>query len=210
MEPSLDGESSFEEDNDEKIRIMLLGDSKVGKTSLIKKYCLDEFSQSYVSSIGLDFQIKYLDINQKKIKLQLWDTTGHERYQFLSKNYFNSSEGFIIVYDITNRETFENVSYWVQQITEKAPNYSKCILFGNKCDLNMERKIELKEGKDLGKKYDYKFFETSSKDGINLNEGFLCIVKEVLGDFGPVKAIRRGSYSLKRKTHQGKVKQPCC
>ena len=210
MDPSIEGESIFEEDNNEKIRIMLIGDANVGKTSIIKKYCLDEFSQAYVTSIGLDFQIKFLDINQTKIKLQIWDTTSHERYQFLSKNYFNTSEGFIIVYDITNRKSFENVSFWVNQITEMAPNYTKCILFGNKCDLNKERKIELSEGKDLGKKYNYKFFETSSKDGKNIDKGFEYIVKEILGNFGPVKSIRRGSYSLKRKTHQAKVKQQCC
>ena len=89
------------EDEYNKIKIMLIGDSNVGKTSLLKKYCENEFSNIYITTVGIDFQIKYLDINNKKIKLQIWDTAGQERYQTVAKNYFNSSNGFIIVYDIT-------------------------------------------------------------------------------------------------------------
>jgi Ras-related protein Rab-1A len=113
MEPSMDESSSIEEDFDEKIKIMLIGDSNVGKTSLLKKYIDNEYSKNYITTVGMDFQMKCLNINNKKIKLQIWDTAGEERYRIVAKNYFNSSDGFIIVYDITKRLSFDNVNNWI-------------------------------------------------------------------------------------------------
>ena len=202
---------SIEVDYDIKLKIMLIGDANVGKTSLLKKYCYNEFSKNYISSIGIDFQVKYININKKKVKAQLWDTTGQERYQVLAKNFFNSNDGFIIVYDITNRKSYNNINYWVEQINESAPNHSKCVIFGNKNDLIERRQVELNEGKELGKKYNYKFFETSAKDGINLNEGFESLFKEIMNDIVSVKATQRQTISLRDKKHKKiQPNEPCC
>ncbi len=212
MESSIEDSDFIEEDYDEKIRVMLIGDSSVGKTSLLKKYCQNEFSQSYVSTIGIDFQIKYISINNKKIKLQIWDTAGQERYHILAKNYFTSTDGFIIVYDITNKMTFDNVNNWVKQITDISPNYTKTIIFGNKCDLSSEREINSSDGKELAEKYKFKFYETSAKNGDNLNVGFEYIVKEVLRDMSSIKERRKNTYILRDRRHKNKTKknESCC
>jgi Ras-related protein Rab-8A len=99
-----DSISIEEEYYDLKIRLMLIGDSNVGKTSIIKRYCNNQFSPSYISTVGIDFETKYLRLNGKIINLQIWDTAGQERYKVLAKNYYKNSDGFIIVYDITDKK----------------------------------------------------------------------------------------------------------
>ena len=214
MDPSLDDSSSIEEeDYDEKIKLMIIGDSSVGKTSLLKKYCKNEFSNSYITTVGIDFQIKILNINNKKIKIQIWDTAGEERYRIVAKNYFNTSDGFIIMYDITNRESFDDITNWIEQIRDSTPNYKKSVIFGNKSDLNKLRDVQINEGKELAKKNEFKFFETSAKDGLNLNEGIESLVKDVLEDIDSIKLKRRNTTSLKEKKKskvKKKVKEPCC
>ena len=210
----MDESSSIEEeDYDEKVKLMILGDSSVGKTSLLKKYCKNEFSHSYITTVGIDFQVKLLNINDKKIKIQIWDTAGEERYRVVAKNYFNTSDGFIIMYDITNRDSFDSISNWIEQIKDSTPNYKKSVLFGNKSDLNKLRNVQINEGKELAQKNDFKFFETSAKDGLNLNEGIESIVKDVLKDIDSIKLKRRNTTSLKEKKKNNvkkKVKEPCC
>ena len=214
MDPSLDESSSIEEeDYDEKVKLMIIGDSSVGQSSLLKKYCKNEFSNSYITTVGIDFQVKILTINNIKIKIQIWDTAGEERYRVVAKNYFNTSDGFIIMYDITNRESFDSVSNWVEQIKESTPNYKKSVIFGNKSDLNKLRDVQINEGKELAKKHDFKFFETSAKDGSNLNEGIESLVKDVLKDIDSIKLKRRNTTSLKEKKKskvKKNVKEPCC
>lgn len=214
MDPSLDESSSIEEeDYDEKIKLMIIGDSSVGKTSLLKKYCKNEFSNSYIITVGIDFQVKILDINNKKIKIQIWDTAGEERYRVVAKNYFNTSDGFIIMYDITNRDSFDNISNWVEQIRDSTPNYKKSVIFGNKSDLNKLRNVQINEGKELAANNNFKFFETSAKDGINLKEGIESLVKDVLKDIDSIKIKRRNTTSLREKKKNNvkkKVKEPCC
>ena len=210
----MDESSSIEEeDYDEKLKLMILGDSSVGKTSLLKKYCKNEFSHSYITTVGIDFQVKLLNINDKKIKIQIWDTAGEERYRVVAKNYFNTSDGFIIMYDITNRESFDDITNWIEQIRDSTPNYKKSVLFGNKSDLNKLRNVQINEGKELAQKNDFKFFETSAKDGLNLNEGIESLVKDVLEDIDSIKLKRRNTTSLKEKKKNNvkkKVKEPCC
>ena len=177
---------------------------------MLKKYIENKYSHSYITTVGIDFQIKYLNINNKKIKLQIWDTAGEERYRIVAKNCFNSSDGFIIVYDITNRDSFNNVNNWIEQITDIAPSHSKCIIFGNKNDLEHMRQVELKEGKELAKKYNFNYYETSALNGKNINEGFESISKDILGDIKSVKAARKTTISLKDQKHKNKGNSSCC
>ena len=116
--------------------VLLLGDTKVGKTSLILRFCDNYFSQVHLATIGIDFKVKDIESDSgKKMRLKLWDTAGQERYKTITTNYFKSAQGIIIVYDITDRLTFDNVKHWMEQINQFAANNICKILIGNKCDM---------------------------------------------------------------------------
>ena len=198
---------------DEKIKIMIIGETRVGKTSLISKYCKNEFSGGqYLSTIGIDFQIKNLKINSKKIRLQIWDTAGEERFRNIAKNYFQSSDGFLVVYDIANNESFETLDYWIEEIKANSQELSKMILVGNKCDKEKERKIQKEDGKAYAKKKQIKFYEVSAKDGTNVNEVFEILVKDILKSYSPSENLKkRGSRMLSVPIpQQHNKKSNCC
>ena len=169
-----------EEKYDEKIKVMLIGDANVGKTSIIKRFCKNIFTPSFLSTYGLDFETKYLKINNKTINLQIWDTAGEERYRVIAKNYFNKSDGFVVVYDITNKNSFENVTNWLEQIQENASEHAQSILLGNKCDLEGKRIIKKEEGMELAKIHNINFYETSAEKGKNIDQAFNDLVKVIL------------------------------
>ena len=195
-----DSISVEEEFYDLKIRVMLIGDSNVGKTSIIKRYCKNQFSPSYISTVGIDFETKYLKINGKMVNLQIWDTAGQERYKVLAKNYFKNSDGFIIVYDITDKKTFNNVANWITQIKESASENVKSVLLGNKSDLDQLRQVETIDGKNLADNYHFKFYETSAQKGYNINKVFVDLVKEFLNDDNFVNDSERTSSLSEQRT----------
>ena len=188
-----DSVSVIEESYDYKIKIMLIGDTNVGKTSIIKRYCKNQFSPSFITSVGVDFESKYFKIGDKMINLQLWDTAGQERYKVLAKNYFNKSDGFIIVYDITDTKTFYNVTDWIKQINESAPGNVKSVLLGNKSDLKDMRQVNKEEGKELAKKFNLQFYETSAASGYNIENVFVDLVKIFLKDYNFLNQRSRAS-----------------
>lgn len=207
-----DSISIEEEYYDLKIRLMLIGDSNVGKTSIIKRYCNNQFSPSYISTVGIDFETKYLRLNGKIINLQIWDTAGQERYKVLAKNYYKNSDGFIIVYDITDKKSFNNVANWITQIKDSASENVKCVLLGNKCDLEELRQVDINQGKDLANNYHLKFYETSAQKGNNIQKVFIDLVKGFLNDDNFVNDSERSSISteqrnLRRARNQ---KKKCC
>jgi len=193
------------EDYDIKLKIMVLGESMVGKTCLITRYTNDKFGGRYLCTVGIDFQKKKIEKNNKKILLQIWDTAGQERFRNVTKNYFHASQGFILAYDINNKESFEKVQYWVEEIKSNAEEKIKCILIGTKCDLD-RREVSEEEGIELGRKFGYKFLETSAKDNININETFDTLVSEILTNYEDNK---RASLTL-TSNKIGKKKKKCC
>ena len=206
------GSGGGEENYDEKIKIMVIGESKIGKTSIISRYCNNEFcGGAYLSTVGIDFQIKDLVLNKKLIRLQIWDTAGQERYRNIAKNYFQSSDGFIIVYDISNLETFEKLDYWIEQIKTNSQEKTKMILFGNKSDLEDQRQVSKLEGEEYAKKNNIHFFEVSAKEGTMINEAFEYFVKEVLSNyFTSENCIKRKSKMLSVSIQPPKKKNSCC
>ena len=204
--------SQCEESYDEKIKIMIIGESKVGKTSLISRYCNNDFDGgAYLSTVGIDYQIKNLVLDNKNIRIQIWDTAGQERYRNIAKSYFQSSDGFIIVYDISCIQTFEKLDYWIEQIKLNSQEYTKMILFGNKCDIEEGRKINKEEGEEYAKRNNVKYFEVSAKDGTNVSEAFEYIIKDILNSFSPNENFKkRRSKMLSVPIKLPKKKSSCC
>lgn len=199
---------------DTKIKVMLLGESQTGKTSFIQRYVKNNFSLGYITTVGIDFQVKILTLNDKKIKLQIWDTAGQERFKNITKNYFQSSDGFIVAYDITSRNSFVNVSTWLKEITNNAPEDTKKILIGTKCDLT-NREVSTEEGQNLASENKMQFFETSAKNDINVKETFEAIALEIMQSQENNESQSRNSLVIDRETakeseKKNQQKKKCC
>ena len=204
-------DSSYNESSsyDEKIKLMVIGETRVGKTALIKKYTKDIFGGAYLTTVGIDFQEKIINVEDKVVKLQIWDTAGQERFRNIAKNYFHTSDGFLIVYDISNKESFEKLDFWYEQIKLNAPENTKCIVVGNKCDLEEKRKVNKEEGETFSRENNINFYETSAKDGINVNNVFQLLANEIIKDIKKNGTKnKRASQVLKKGTKT--KKKSCC
>lgn len=205
------------DDYDEKYKIMVLGEATVGKTSLINRYTNDKFGGRYLCTVGIDFQRKKIEKNNKQIVLQIWDTAGQERFRNVTKNYFQKSHGFILAYDITNRESFEKIRFWIEQIKANAEDKVQSILIGTKVDLeNESRNVDYEDGKELADSNGFKFFETSAKNDINIKETFDSLVGDIMENFEENEYVRQ-SIQIKKKDHNNrknnnkdKEKKGCC
>ena len=163
------------------LKVVIIGDSGVGKTNLLSRYSQNLFDSSTKNTIGVDFSAVDLTINKKAVKVQFWDTAGQEKYRAIASAYYKSAHGAIVVFDISKRETFENVSRWLSELSlHGEPNLAVLIL-ANKSDLVSERQVSLEEGEALGKKTGYFFAEVSAKtnEGNCVKEAFLVLIKEV-------------------------------
>lgn len=174
---------------DMQIKLLMIGDSGVGKTCLLLRYANDSFSPTFITTIGIDFKIKNLELDGKRIKLQIWDTAGQERFRTITTSYFRGAQGILLVYDVTDRRSFESIRNWVGQIQQHADVHVNKILIGNKCDMTPQRVVTTEEGQSLANDFGIQFFETSAKSDINVEKSFVTIAREVknrmLVDGGP-------------------------
>ena len=162
-------------------KVLLLGDSSVGKTCFLLRYCDKSFQDAHLSTIGLDYRLKTLTLkNKKSIKLQIWDTAGEDRFRAITKNYYKGANGIILIYDVTNLQTYENVKNWITQIREEANPNVIIYLAGNKIDIPEEsRAVKTSDGQKIAEEYQLPFKETSAKDGMNVNEIFQELVEKI-------------------------------
>ena len=190
------------------IKIMILGNTSVGKTSFIIKYTENTFQEVYLSTIGIDYKIKKLTYNEQKYNLYIYDTTGEERFRSLSFNLIKFTEGVILMYDITNKSSFKSIPEWIESAREhKGENYP-IIIIGNKIDLEERRKITTEEGENLAKKYGLDFFEISNKEDINIKEAIFTLFKKVL-IYIEQKDIK-GNSSILSSDNSSSNKKSCC
>ena len=163
-------------------KVLLLGDSSVGKTCFLLRYCDKTFQEAHLSTIGLDYRLKTMTLKSgKNIKLQIWDTAGQDRFRAITKNYYKGANGIILIYDVTNLQSYENVKNWINQIKDEANPNVIIYLAGNKVDVKDEdRVVKTVDGKKIADEYNLKFYETSAKSGINVNLIFLLFTKYVL------------------------------
>lgn len=182
-------------DYDFLFKILVLGDSNVGKSSLLRRFVDDEFQEQYSSTIGIDFKIKTLVVDRLCIKLQIWDTAGQERFRSLSTSYFRGANGIFIVTDITNLESFNNcASIWIPLVKCHAEDDPPAIILVNKCDL---KKQSIVDDAYLNRLI-YPYFKTSAKEAINILEPFECIIRKMIES-------RRLAYEPKIKVGTGQI-----
>ena len=163
------------------LKLLLIGDSEVGKTSLLLKYTEHIFPEEHIATIGVEYKDKFITKENYNIRLQIWDTAGQERFHSITKNIYRNTNGVLFIYDITKRESFDNIKNWIIDL-ESIESDIKGIILGNKNDLNEKREVNLNELKSLGEQFNMPFMETSAKNNINVNEGFELIVNELLKD----------------------------
>ena len=201
------------------IKLIIVGDSSVGKTSILLKYIDDIFPDHHVATIGVEYKNKIFEYRGFNIKLQIWDTAGQERFHSITKNFFHNADGIFFVYDITNNRTFKGVKNWIKEAEEVENSFEK-ILIGNKCDLIDEREVNPEEVEAYCKIKNITFYETSAKNNINLKEVFDKIVELILKDktdeiiikeFGIKNNSLSVDSSKKKKKNKKKNKsERCC
>ena len=161
-------------------KLLLMGESNVGKTSIILRYTENEFQTSGISTCGVDVKCKFVSVDNIKIKLVIWDTAGQERFRGLAKNYFRGANGFVLVYDITDKKSFDKLRGWMNDAKEKIDSEYKMIVIGNKKDCEDEREVDSNILKEFGEKNGVKTMEVSAKTGEGVDSLFTEMVKELL------------------------------
>lgn len=168
-----------EQSEDYIFKIVLLGDSAVGKSNLLSRYTKNEFSRNSKATIGVEFQAKTLEIDNKEIKAQIWDTAGQERFRAVTSAYYRGAVGALLVYDISRRQTFQNICRWLEELRMHSDPGIVTMLVGNKCDLKEARKVSVDDGAALAQSEDLFFMETSALDSTNVSIAFQTIVKAI-------------------------------
>ncbi|CRG97917.1 ras-related protein Rab-1A, putative [Plasmodium gallinaceum] len=185
-------------DYDYLYKIILIGDSGVGKSCILLRFSDDHFTESYITTIGVDFRFRTIKVDEKIVKLQIWDTAGQERFRTITSAYYRGADGIIIIYDTTDRNSFLHIDEWMNEIN-KYTNEDTCkLLVGNKADCREEIEITTNEGENKAKELDIPFIETSAKDATNVELAFTMITQEL------IKKKKKNSNS--NKNNQTKVK----
>ena len=187
-------------------KILILGDSTVGKTCFLTRYADNTFQENQMATLGVDYKLKNVKMEDGNIvKLQIWDTAGQDRFHSLTRNYFKGAHGIILLYDITTQSSFDNVSKWIKQIKEDASEKVVIILVGNKIDLEHKRAIPTEEGEKIAEEFGLIFFECSAKTGKNINEAFNELIKKTVANFS--KPAGKGQ---KLKQNRSDGSKGCC
>lgn len=169
-------------------KLLLIGDSGVGKSCLLLRFADDTYTESYISTIGVDFKIRTIELDGKTIKLQIWDTAGQERFRTITSSYYRGAHGIIVVYDVTDQESFNNVKQWLHEIERYASENVNKLLVGNKCDLTAKKVVDYTTAKEFADSIGIPFLETSAKNATNVEQAFMTMAAEIKNRMGPQTA----------------------
>ena len=164
------------------IKLLTLGETEVGKTSIVLRYSDDKFHESKIATIGIDFKIKMIKKGNEKIKVSIYDTAGQERFKNIVKHYYKGANGVLLIFDITKRDTFEKLDYWLTDLQENSDNLDNLFIYliGNKIDLEAERKVSTEEANKFAQENNLSYIEVSAKTGFNIKKLFDETIKRTL------------------------------
>mgnify|MGYP002626623546 CR=1 FL=1 len=198
------------------IKVILIGDSGVGKTNIMSKYLKNQFMENSKATVGVEFGSKLFNHEGHKIKAQIWDTAGQEKYKAITGAYYKGSKGAFVVYDITRKETFASVERWVNDLKSTSDPKLTIILIGNKNDMEDQRQVTKEQGEEKAKSFGCAFLETSALSGDNLDKAFTLMVKEIFEKFNSEStgeeeddSVKKGEDIKLEKTTENK-KKSCC
>ena len=198
------------------VKVVLVGDSGVGKTNIMSKYLKNQFMENSKATVGVEFGSKLFNHQGHKIKAQIWDTAGQEKYKAITGAYYKGSKGAFIVYDITRKDTFASIERWVNDLKATSDPKLTIILIGNKNDLDDKREVSKDQGEEKAKSFGCAFLETSAFSGDNLDKAFELMVKEIYEKFSnssseeeEFEAVKKGE-DLKVEKATDKKKKACC
>lgn len=215
--PGSDSTSATSSDNNAYqyiFKIVLIGDSNTGKTSLIHRFVNRAFDEKYLCTIGVDFFMKTVNVDGNVVKLQIWDTAGMEKYRSISSSYYRGSHSALVIFDLTAKSTFENVTKWLEAYYKSSsPQYKKnIILIGNKVDLESNREVKREEAESYAKDNQMLYWETSAKEGSNVDEVFNFIAKNLYDNYKDEYSNTMDNYSalVKDSGSTDLTKSKCC
>ncbi|XP_071720376.1 ras-related protein RABA5c-like [Rutidosis leptorrhynchoides] len=214
--------SSDDEGEEYLFKVVIIGDSAVGKSNLLSRYARNEFNLHSKATIGVEFQTQSMEIDGKEVKAQIWDTAGQERFRAVTSAYYRGAVGALIVYDISRSTTFESVTRWLDELNTHSETTVARMLVGNKLDLENIRAVSVEDGKNLAEKNGLFFMETSALDSTNVKTAFEMVIREIYNNVSR-KVLNSDSYkaelSVNRVTlsnnaddgsKQGQSKYSCC
>lgn len=193
------------------IKLLLIGDSGVGKSCLLLRFSEDSFTPSFITTIGIDFKIRTIEIDGKRIKLQIWDTAGQERFRTITTVYYRGAMGILLVYDVTDQKSFENIKTWFGNVEQHASEDVNKILIGNKCDWDEKRVVSKEQGQALADSLGIQFVEASAKANINVEDAFLSLARQIMKrllDSSAQETQAQGGVNLNGSAASAKSK--CC
>merc|ERR1711957_103934 len=192
-------------------KLLLIGDSGVGKSCLLLRFADDTYAESYISTIGVDFKIKTVSLDGQTIKLQIWDTAGQERFRTITSSYYRGAHGIIVVYDVTDGESYTNVKQWLEEIQRYACEGVNKLLVGNKCDLANKRVVDKKSAEEFAEKHGITFLETSAKNNSNVEAAFMTMAGEIKARIAKKPQVEnKNTTKLPTGATPVKPKDGCC
>jgi small GTP-binding protein len=190
-------------------KLLIVGESGVGKTCILLRFADNSFEETFLSTIGVDFKVKEILVENKKVKLQIWDSAGQERFRNITMSYYRNCSGIIVVYDVTSHDTFEKVPEWISEVRRYVPTVP-LVVVGNKCDLVDKRKVTYEEGQELAKSLGLILLETSAKTNQNIEDAFQQVAVQLIkeAESKPKTEVKKSVNVGAQRTRKGTKK--CC
>lgn len=200
----------MEQDYDYLMKVLLIGDSSVGKTSVLLRYVDDTYNPEFQTTIGVDFKISTLELQSKVVKLQLWDTAGQDRFRNIVASYYRGAQGVILMYDITNQASFQNIKNWYNETLNHLQASTPKLLVGNKLDLAGQRTVKLADAQELADRLNMSYLETSAKNNQNIRQAFETLTRSMLAQVSTTEPMKGIGAGTRVKDGKSIKKGNCC